>query len=179
MKRALLAVSVVFLFVSLVPPQPVTAQGVDLTDNRTIEQKWTRSVVFVDFAWMGMIAYGKSMGRTPEQLGRWMGEWGSLSWGTPGEMSLPAFVRQMFLNYHLWDELEFDVLTENEREIRVRMNVPYASFFGEEGERYGVTLQEFQQVWCLTYEGIADYLGFDMSHEIGGDWIEFTVGTRS
>ena len=159
--------------------QPVTAQLVDLTDNRTAEQKWTRSVLFVDFAWVGMIAYAKSMDQTPKQLGRWMGEWGSLSWGDPGSMTLPSFVRQLFLNYHLWDDLEFEVLTETENEIRVRMNSPYAGFFGEDGERYGVTLQELQQVWCLTYEGIADHLGFDMTHEVEGEWIEFTVKTRS
>ena len=158
--------------------QPVSAQLVDLTDERTAEQKWTRSVVLVDFAWIGMIAHAKSVGRTPDQLGHWMGEWGSLSWGEPGAMTLPAFVRQVFLNYHLWDDLEFEVLTETETEIHVRMNYPYASFFGEDGERYGVTIQELVQVWRLTYEGIADYLGFDMTHEVGSDWIEFTVKTR-
>ena len=71
------------------------------------------------------------------------------------------------------------MLTETETEVRVRMNRPYASFFGDDGERYGVTIQELVQVWCLTYEGIADHLGFDMIHEVNDDWIEFTVKARS
>lgn len=168
------------LFVALcVISQPVTAQLVDLTDNRTVEQKWARSIVFSHFGLMGMIAHAKSMGQTPEEIGHWMGEWGSLSWGEPGSETLPSFVRQVFLNYNTYDGLEFEILSENENAIRARMNSPYASFFGEDGERYGVTLQELQQLWCLTYEGIADHLGFDMTHEVEGEWIEFTVRIRS
>lgn len=165
------------LFVALcVVSQPVTAQLVDLTDNRTVEQKWARSTVFSNFGFMGMIAHAKSIGQTPEELGHWLGEWGSLTWSPK---TLPSFVRQVFLNYNIYDGLEFEILSENENAIRARMNSPYASFFGEDGERYGVTLQEFQQLWCLAYEGFADYLGFDMTHEVEGEWIEFTVRTRS
>ena len=85
----------------------------------------------------------------------------------------------MFQNFNLYENLEFEVLSESEVEIRCRMNIPYASSFGETGESDGVTLQEYTRVWNLAGEMIADHLGFDMTHEVGGGCIEFTVKARS
>ena len=46
------------------------------------------------------------------------------------------------------------------------------------GEWAGVTLDEFRTVFFLIYEGVANYHGFDMTHEVDGDWVSFTVKTR-
>ena len=172
-------VTPLMLFVALcLVTQPLTAQ-VDLTDDRTAEQKWTRSVYLIDFAYVGFIAYAKSVGQTPEQLGTWMTEFAGPSWGAPGSRTIASFVRGLFRNYNLYDNFEFEILSESESEIRCRMNSPYANRFGDSGEVNGVTIQEFQQLMPLFYEGVADHLGFDMTHEINGEWIEFTVRTRS
>ena len=48
----------------------------------------------------------------------------------------------------------------------------------ETGVAYGVRVGEFVQIFTLFYEGIADYLGFDMTHEVQDDEISFTVKTR-
>ncbi len=84
----------------------------------------------------------------------------------------------MYRNYNLYDSLEFELLSESETEIRFRMNAPYAANFGDAGEWYGVSVREFPKVLFLTGEHVADHLGFDMDHEVGSDWIEFTVKTR-
>ncbi len=172
--------TLLLLFVALcVVTRPLSAQLVDLTDERTAEQKWTRSVYLTDFVWMSWIAYAKSLGQTPEDVGRFIGEIAGPSWGETGSRTIASFVRGMFRNFNLYDNLEFEVLSESEAEIRCRMNIPYASRFGETGESDGVTLQEYTRVWNLAGEMIADHLGFDMTHEVGGDWIEFTVKARS
>ena len=169
-----------FLIVALLAvAQPVSAQLLDLTDDRTAEQKWVRSQNLYDFMWITLIAHGKSAGQTTEQIGRFLGEFAAPSWGTPGSRTLASFVRGMFRNYNLYDDLEFDVLSESEDEIRFRMNTPYADNFAEAGEWYGVTLRELQQVLFLTSEDVADHLGFDMTHEVNGEWIECTVKTGS
>jgi hypothetical protein len=157
--------------------QPLTAQ-VDLTDTRTAEEKWTRSMNLMNWAWAGFAAHGKTVGQTPEEVGEWMGEWAGPSWGQPGARALASFVRGMFRNFNLWPGSEFEVLSESDSEITGRMNVPYAGFFGEDGEAYGVTLQEFQAVLFGANESIADYLGFDMTHEVSGEWVNFTVKAR-
>lgn len=157
--------------------QPLSAQ-VDVTDTRTAEQKWTRSAVLINFAWAGFAAYGKAVGQNPEEVGEWMGNWFGPSWGQPGARTIASFVSGMIRNYHLWPRMEFEILSESESEITGRMNVPYAGFFGEDGEAYGVTLREFQAVLFGANEGIADYLGFDMSHEVNGEWVHFTVTAR-
>jgi len=166
------------LFALVLASQPLRAQGVDLTDNRTAEEKWTRSMVLLDFAWIGFAALGESVGRSPEEVGEWIGKWGGPSWGAPGSRTLQSFMRGMFLNYNMWEDLQFEILRETESQIQGRMNVPFASFFGETGERYGVTIQELQTVLYGAYESIADYLGFDMVHQVNGDWVEFTVTTK-
>jgi hypothetical protein len=82
------------------------------------------------------------------------------------------------MNFNLWPGAQFEVLAESDTEITGRMNAPYAGFFGEDGEAWGVTLQEFQGVLFGANETIADYLGFDMNHEVSGEWVNFTVKTR-
>ena len=158
--------------------QPLRAQLVDLNDTRTSEEKWTRSTLLIDFAWVGAISHAKEMGQTAEEYGKWAGKFGAPTWGTPGQRPMSDFVQSMHRNYNLWSSLEFEILQESETVISGRMNTPYASFFGESGERLGVSLDEFRTVWLVMYEETADYLGFDMTHEVNGDWIEFTVKAR-
>jgi hypothetical protein len=165
------------LFVALcVVAQPVSAQLVDLTDDRTAEQKWLRSTYLSTFVVVTGIAYAKSVGQTPEHFARFLGEIAGPSWGSETPAS---FVRGVYRNYRMYDGLQFEVLEESEGEIRARMNMPYAGYFGESGESEGVTLEEFVQVFAIGYEMIADHLGFDMIHKVQGDWIELTVKARS
>ncbi len=165
------------LFVALcVVTQPVNAQLVDLTDDRTAEQKWQRSTYLTSWVFASGLAYAKSLGQTTEHFARFFGELAGPSWAS---QTPAAFVRGVYRNYRMYDGLEFEILEEAETEIRARMNIPYASHFGEAGELAGVTLQESVQVFSIACERIADHLGFDMTHEVTGDWIEFTVKTRS
>lgn len=158
--------------------QPLRAQLVDLNDTRTAEQKWARAVTSSNFGFAAMIAVAKEAGMTVEEVGNWFGEWGAPSWGAPGETALSEFVWWYHRNFNIYSGLEFELLSESETEFRGRMNTPYAGFFGEDRQRPGVTLEEFRRVFIIAYEVIADYLGFDMSHEVEGDWIEFTVKAR-
>ena len=162
---------------SILVVQPTTAQ-VDLTDTRTAEQKNARSTWMISYAWTGMISHAKSVGQTPEEFGHWIGRYIAPTWGAPGSETLQSFVRGMFLNYNLWDGLEFEILTDTPTEVRGRMNTPYAGFFGESGVRNDTTLEEFRTAQTIVYEDSADHLGFDMIHEVDGDWIAFTVRSR-
>jgi hypothetical protein len=55
------------------------------------------------------------------------------------------------------------------------MNMPWAAYFGEDRVAYSVSMEDFTTVVCKMNEGIADSLGFSMTHEISGDSITFTV----
>ena len=59
---------------------PVQAQT-DLTDSRTAEQKWTRMIYMSNFIFSGLLAYGEEMGKSPEEIGVWFGDFASRSWG--------------------------------------------------------------------------------------------------
>jgi hypothetical protein len=174
--RIFMKASLILLALGLMA-QPLSAQ-VDLNDTRTPEQKWDRAVVFSNFGLSGMIALGKEADMTAEEIGRFFGEWGAPSWGAPGDTSLAEFVWWYHRNYNIYRGLEFELLSESESEIQGRMNTPYAGFFGDDRQAYGVTLDEFRTTFLLAYEVIADYLGFDMTHEVSGEWVNFTVKTR-
>jgi hypothetical protein len=174
--RICIKASLILLAIALMA-QPLTAQ-VELEDTRTVEQKWTRSMVLMTWAWAGFAAHGKTVGQAPGEVGEWLGTWVGPSWGQPGNRTLASFVSGVFRNFNLWPGAQFEVLTESDTEITGRMNAPYAGFFGEDGEAWGVTLQEFQGVLFGANETIADYLGFDMNHEVSGEWVNFTVKTR-
>lgn len=167
-----------FLAASILAAQPVTAQ-VDLTDTRTPEQKWARSTWMMSYAWTAMISHAKSVGQSPEEFGHWISGYIAPTWGAPGARTLQSFVRGMFLNYNLWNGLEFEVLSDTPTEVRLRMNTPYSAFFGESRVRNDTTLDEFRRVLQIVNEDTADYLGFEMSHEVDGDWMVLTVRTRS
>ncbi|MGD2124015.1 MAG: hypothetical protein PVJ76_19855 [Gemmatimonadota bacterium] len=156
---------------------PVQAQT-DLTDNRTAEEKWARSQFLTTYMMMAIIAHGESVGQSTEEFAQWMGEFAAPSWGEPGSRTLQSFVRGAFLNYNLYDGLEFELLTDTPTEVRARMNTPYAGLFSEDGEYYGVSLEDFKNVWMTAYSVTADHLGFDMTYSLDGDWIDFTVKTR-
>jgi len=156
---------------------PVQAQT-DLTDTRTAEEKWNRSQFLTTYMMMAIIAHAESVGQSPAEFGEWMGKFAAPSWGTPGSRTLESFVRGAFLNHNLWDALEFELVKDTPTEIQARMNTPYASLFGEEGEYYGVGLEDFKNVWMTAYSVTADHLGFDMTYSLDGDWITFTVKTR-
>lgn len=169
-----LVIPLVLLSVLCVVGQPLTAQ-VDLTDERTAEQKWSRMIYMANFMFTGYLAHGESLGQSPEEMGRFFGEFAARSWGGPGSMTLQAYVRQTFLNNSLWPDLEFEILTETEEEIRFKMNLPWVGYFGEDRMAYGVSMEAFNEAWFLANEGIADSLGFDMTHELQGDWVQFSV----
>ena len=173
--RKLVAQCLVVLAVAAmaVPAQAQT----DITDNRTAEEKWTRSQFLTTYMMMAIIAHGESVGQTPAEFGEWMGKFAAPSWGEPGSRTLQSFVRGAFLNHNLWPGLEFELLIDTPTEVRARMNAPYATLF-EEGEYYGVGLEDFKNVWMTAYSLTANHLGFDMTYSLDGDWIEFTVKTR-
>jgi len=164
----------VALVVMAVPAQAQT----DLTDSRTVEQKFARIQFGAAFIFAGLVSQGEAMGHTPEQIGRSFGEFGARSWGGPGSETLSSFVRQTFLNHNVWPNAEFEILSESESEIRFRTNHPWATFFGESGVMYGVSLADFSEAWAVSNDVTANSLGFDMVHEMEGDWIAFTVKTR-
>lgn len=158
--------------------QPLRAQEIDLTDTRTPEQKWRRMIYMTNFMVTGLVDMGQSLGKTPEEIGEWLGEYSARSWGGPGSITLPRFVRQTFLNHNLWPELEFEILSETEGEIRFRTNMPWAGFFGEDRMRYGVNMDDYSAVMAIMHEGIAESVGFNMTYKVEGGWIEYSLKTH-
>ena len=82
-------------------------------------------ICMTNFMATGIVDLGQSVGKTPEEIGEWLGEYSARSWGGPGSITLTRFVRQTFLNHNLWRELEFEILSETEDEIRFRTNMPW------------------------------------------------------
>ena len=79
------------LFVALgLIARPVQAQLVDLTDDRTAEQKWQRTTYLTNFVLTSGIAYAKSVDQTTEHFARFFGELAGPSWGS---QTPAAFVR--------------------------------------------------------------------------------------
>ncbi len=157
---------------------PLSAQLADLKDTRTPEEKWARSMFIGDFAWISLVAHGRSMGLTAKEVGQWLGDFAAPSWGAPDSRSPSSFVEGMLMNYSLWDGFQFEILAESDIQVRGRMNIPYAGRFGDAGEVWGVSLGEFIQLWTSAYQETAGQVGLEMEHRVDGDWIEFTVTAR-
>jgi hypothetical protein len=167
------------IIVALILSSQVLTAQVNLTDERSAEQKWNRMVDLGTFIFAAYVGHGGSLNQTPEQLGRWFGEFAARTWPGPGGMTLSEFVRACFMNSNLWPELQFEILAETGTEIKFRMTIPWADYFGETGKMLGVDLADFNKAWWIHAEVIADHLGFDMTHADRRDWVEFTVKTRS
>lgn len=164
------------LAVALCLSAPIKAQEVELA-TYTAEQLWERSAVLSAVGSVAAIGFAKSQGVSPEAYGGYLAELFAPGWGEPGTGTL-NIVRGMARNMTADPQCKAEIVEQSASSITMRINRCWVRFFGEYGEWYGVTLEEYDTVWEVFTSGLAEYLGLGYGQRVEGDssYLTFTLG---
>jgi hypothetical protein len=139
-----------------------------------IEQKLDRSVRNTTFRDIVGIAYAKSMGKTPEDYGKFIGELTSYLWSDIKGKGPVPFVQYWYRFLQTDRYSKMVILCTSKTSVKAKMNV-----YGENNintfTAMGVSVEEYANYYGKYSEILADYLGLEYKQKLEGDWIVFTV----
>jgi hypothetical protein len=140
----------------------------------SLEQKLERSARNTTTRDIVGIAYAKSLGKTPEDFGRYIGEHTAFFWGDiKGKGSVP-FIQYWYRFLQTDRNSKMEILSVSEKSVKARMTV-----YGETNIKalsdLGVTLEEYANFYGKYSETLADYLGLEYKQKFEDGWIVFSV----
>lgn len=175
-KPVMSAILVVLLLCSSRLTRGGEGQTVDLP-QLTLEQKLDRSVRNTVGREVVGIAYAKSMGKTAEDFGEFMGRQTAFFWADIKEKGPVPFVQYWYRFLQTDRSSSMEIVSVTHTSVTARMSV-YGVASVRALERLGVTVEEYARYLGKMSELLADYVGLDYSQELEGDWIVFTVAGR-
>jgi len=159
----------------------ISAQTTDTKPDQIIqlpqlflEQKLDRSVRNTTGRDIAGIAYAKSLGKTPEDFGRYIGEHTAFFWADiKGKGSVP-FVQYLYRFLQTDRNSKMEILSVSEKSVKAKMTV-----YGETNIKaladLNVTIEEYASFYGKYLETLADYLGLEYKQKFEDGWIVFSV----
>ncbi len=122
------------------------------------------------------ISYAKSMGKTPESYGRYVGDLFTPFWDPTA--GLPGFANQiMFILAGIHYTGEMKIVEQDEHSIRIRMTNVDMPF--KQGPMLGVTYEEYLEFSYGVLVVLADFMKLDFSHAVVDDgWYEISIASK-
>ena len=143
----------------------------------TDEQRWDRMSFHWDSWAVASILQARADGRTAEDAAQFIGELFAPGWGE--NFTPRSFMRGTYRNLMAWRDARFEVLEVSDQRASFRFSRSYASSFGEDGERLGVTVEEMDLYLVRIHQVIVEHNGLTFHSERDGDDIIFTVTVPS
>jgi hypothetical protein len=175
MKARLISILIPTLW--LAAPLAAQEQEVPVLGEYSAEQRWGRASSQFTLSWVAAIAYAKSVGQSVKEYGEFCVETFAPSWGEPGSGSV-NIIRGMQRNFLLWTGAEFELVDASATSATGRLNTPWSTYFGDDRTWYGITQDEFESLFRIFNEGVADHLGLDYSDRVEGEWWYMTFTER-
>ena len=169
MKKLLVTISLITVF------SMSYAQDFSVPE-RTIVQKHNRAVYLTYLNIITAIAYAKSTGKTAADYSVYTGDLFKTSWNK--ENGFNGFVNGVLGNYESFrrdQDPPMEILEQSQDNLVLKWKINYKNIF-EDGPRYNVTYEDFNQWFDIVYNKIADYLGATYEQEVmEGDWLKITI----
>ena len=143
-----------------------------------LEQKLDRTVTNLAAFITSSIAYTKSMGKTAEDYGKFIGETFTPSWEGAKGKGISPFIQGMYRNLQPDKNFRMEILSESKTSVEGRMN-RYGEATVKAYARTGVTNEEVDACFGKVWETIANYLGLEYKQKAEGDWIVFTITEKT
>ncbi len=161
-------ISFVCLF-SLLLPNCALSQNIELAP-RTLEQRFASASGNWAATMVVGIRYAQSMGQTAEDFGRFMAELALPGWGEPGSRKLDVILG-MHAGMMGFPGAEYEIVEQTGESVTARSNRPWARDFGENGMFWGVSLEEFESVWSVFGNALADRFGLRYEQWVEDEWL--------
>jgi hypothetical protein len=174
-----LAVAVLVAVGLPLPSQQVQQQAKTIAfPDFTVDQNWARATTLVYSVQVGGYAIAKSHGTSAEDYARQSAATFAPGWGSRDAGSAIRYARGIQNNYRAFSGARVDVLSVSDTLITMRVNRPWAAYFGVQKAVYGVTLDEFELISGIFNEGVARYLGLRYEQRIDSAWVTMTISGR-
>lgn len=143
-----------------------------------LSQEQVQQVLYshvVSYATSG-ISYAKSMGKTPESYGRYVGNLFTPFWDPA--TGLPGFANQiMFILAGIHYTGEMKIVEQDENSIRIQMTNVDMPF--KQGPMLGVTYDEYLEFSHGVLLTLANFMKLDFSHAMVDDgWYEINITSK-
>jgi hypothetical protein len=170
-----LSLLVIALLASSLSAQEKSTQSVLKPDQRELTTRDSLRLITRRLAWSvwrtdyyicTAIAYSKTLGKTPEDLGQFVGDAHASSWGDiKGISSLAEGLRFFWSTYK---DGQFETVFQSDSSATIKSNRPYLKLF-KGGPVLGVTVEEYDRFFWRHAEVMMAKIGFHFRAEISGD----------
>lgn len=123
------------------------------------------------------LAFAKASGQSVEAYYEFMADLFVPGWGQPNTGNL-GLVRGIHRNLASFPDRQYEIVEQSGTAITVRVNRPWAKYFGEDETWYGVTLDEYDAYSDEFNARLAEYKGLGYEHWIDDGWgyMKFSSG---
>ena len=123
---------------------------------------------------MAGLSFAKSVGKTPEEYGKYMGELFAKTWELPKKHRVNYFVGEMSGSYRSDENFKMDITHESVKQIKAKMNrfmvAPEKIL-----DHFGLTKEELDDYRASYWTSLAGMLGLQYQEEIKEDMVYFVV----
>ena len=123
---------------------------------------------------MAGLSFAKSVGKTPAEYGKYMGELFAKTWKLPKRHRVNYFVREISGSYRSDKNFKMDIMHESVKQIKAKMNrfmvAPEEMF-----DLMGLTQKELDDYRASYWTSLAGMLGLQYQEEIKEDMVYFVV----
>jgi hypothetical protein len=159
-------------------PAVAAAQAPEPFPEYTIEQRWQRAAFFSDHGMIAALAFSKQQTQSIESFATFLADTFVPTWGAPGSGEPFRMMHGIRRNWLSYPAMEFEILEQSDESITARANRPWVQTFGEQGEAYGVSVDEFERSFRIFNERLADHLGLAYNERREGGRIVMTISRR-
>jgi len=164
------------LIIFILASSGLTQEKIEIPE-RTLEWKLNRASWHMDLYICTAIAYAKSLGKTAEDYGKFVGEKFAPGWeGAKGQGVAPV-IRTFSGHWQIYKNGKFEIVSESETSVIARMNRPYSVYF-KDGDLYGVTMNEYEAFLEQVGLAIANYLGLTYEQKVEEDNLIVTISEQ-
>jgi hypothetical protein len=174
--RLITIIAVILLFYA----KGIRAQTIQTKPNQielpqlSLEQKLERSARNTSSREIIAIAYAKSLGKTAEDFGKFIGEKTAFFWADIKGKGAVPFVQYWYRFFQTDKNSKMEIISVSEKTVKAKMTV-----YGETNLKsytdLGVTLEEYASFYGKYAETLADYLALEYRQKFEDGWIVFTV----
>jgi hypothetical protein len=143
----------------------------------SIEQKLERSARNTSSREIVAIAYAKSLGKSAEDFGKFIGEKTAFFWADIKGKGAVSFVQYWYRFLQTDKNSKMEIIGVSEKTVKAKMTV-YGETNLKSYSDLGITLEEYASFYGKYAETLADYLGLEFKYNFEDGWIVFTVSEK-
>jgi hypothetical protein len=123
------------------------------------------------------VIYIKSLGKTPDDYGQFIGEAFAPLWKEAKGKGIAPLYGGVVGTLRADTTVKVEILNQSKDFIEAKIN-RFGNAFVKNFLEAGLTLEEYDSVFGKCFEAIGNYLGLEYKQKTEGDWIFFSIAQK-